>query len=300
MQMPSWCDERAFDALSASVVARVYFPFNRSELDAHDEWVLRKVGNNVQHLLFQGKRVELHIVGHADRRGSDVSNMKLGRARAKTVARLLQKRFAQEKNFNAFANLSSYGERYAHQGRATEAEMAADRRVDIWLTNPFYRLPDLEPLGSTSYSMRLVSREYAMVSAESAKPGGEDIISKGITNLTLAAIDKLFPVHVLGQEDLKSRVYRPTHAGYRVTTVDIETHYSYQSVVGGEVESWFTYVTYTWGPAYKRDDPVVIHYTQVTTIQGKAKPPSSQTKIIRQWQLDPFFNPPPLKSAATD
>ena len=304
MQLASWFDSKgANEAVSPGVIAQIYFRTNEVKLDAADRRALESLVAYVRYRLAREERVELAIVGHADHRGGATYNQKLGLERAKAVARELNTelhydRLQYHRFFSGFTGVSS-GETYAVQRSREAVTLAADRRVDVWLTNPFYRLRELPPLDNTLTYQRLVHSEYAQVNAKQYSKDStgqiEDFTGEALKSLTLAAIDKLLGTHVPGVEGVKYRRYAPKNTGYRVNVVNITTYYRFETVSGGEVESWLTDVDYTWGSPL----PVLlVSHVTVSNVQGMPEKKSIATKTILRGEADQksFFFPPPLES----
>jgi outer membrane protein OmpA-like peptidoglycan-associated protein len=69
----------------------------------------------------------VHVEGHTDHRGTDADNLALSQARADAAKSALVDAGIDE----AIITATGLGESDAHQGSPTDAEMAADRRVDV-------------------------------------------------------------------------------------------------------------------------------------------------------------------------
>jgi outer membrane protein OmpA-like peptidoglycan-associated protein len=102
---------------------QAFFEFDSAQVETADSGVLAQLATCVTSGPLQGQRLEL--VGHADPRGPDEYNAKLGRSRAQSVAEFLVGRGVMNSNIA----VSSDGE--AGADPTTPAEWPYDRRVDI-------------------------------------------------------------------------------------------------------------------------------------------------------------------------
>lgn len=105
--------------------AEAFFEFDSAQVDAADTGVLAQLATCLASGPMQGRRIE--VVGHADPRGSDEYNAKLGRSRAHSVQEFLVGRGMQ----SGAIVVSSAGELGADPN--DPAEWPYDRRVDIRL-----------------------------------------------------------------------------------------------------------------------------------------------------------------------
>lgn len=115
-----------------AVVARVYFEYERANLDADDRSALGDLAKAVlQDMRKTGGVANLLVVGHTDHRGDPGYNLKLGARRALAVHRYLTKAVPGAVVWRA----RTAGERGAAQpgncGPVPETRMADDRRVDV-------------------------------------------------------------------------------------------------------------------------------------------------------------------------
>lgn len=102
-----------------------FFEFDSAQVESADSGVLSLLATCLTSGPLQGRHIE--VVGHADPRGPDEYNSKLGRSRAQSVEEFLVGRGVLEGN----VAVSSKGEEGADP--TTPAEWPYDRRVDIRL-----------------------------------------------------------------------------------------------------------------------------------------------------------------------
>ncbi|MEO0822573.1 MAG: OmpA family protein [Pseudomonadota bacterium] len=111
------------------LVARIYFPTNRTSLDPGDKAVLDKVAEKYR-TLARNHRVTLTCTGFADHRGAAWYNRRLGRKRARAVQAHLDARLSALPLCRSMPALSN-GEDEALQAASDRSALAADRRVDV-------------------------------------------------------------------------------------------------------------------------------------------------------------------------
>ena len=111
-------------ACGLTVSPRAFFEFDSTDLDKGDAAVLRHVANCLATGTLAGRRVEL--IGHADPRGPDAYNDKLGRSRAQSVQDFLVSHGVTTDNIE----VRSAG---AQGASPDPSEWPYDRRVDVKL-----------------------------------------------------------------------------------------------------------------------------------------------------------------------
>ena len=111
-------------ACGLTVSPRAFFEFDSTDLDKGDAAVLRHVANCLATGMLAGRRVEL--IGHADPRGPDAYNDKLGRSRAQSVQDFLVSHGVTTDNIE----VRSAG---AQGASPDPSEWPYDRRVDVKL-----------------------------------------------------------------------------------------------------------------------------------------------------------------------
>lgn len=112
-------------ACGLTVSPRAFFEFDSTDLDKGDAAVLRHVANCLATGTLAGRRVEL--IGHADPRGPDAYNDKLGRSRAQSVQDFLVSHGVTTDNI-AVRSAGAQG-----ASPTDPSEWPYDRRVDVVL-----------------------------------------------------------------------------------------------------------------------------------------------------------------------
>lgn len=117
--------KKSDDGLSKQVIyfPDVNFDFDKRSLNSSG----RDKAKVVYNMLRDGNFVDIELQGHADERGSDAYNMKLGLDRAKAVKAELVSLGVPESHLSTV----SFGERKPLFNERTESAYAANRRVEV-------------------------------------------------------------------------------------------------------------------------------------------------------------------------
>ncbi len=169
MQERSWFRATGAPWAHPNIVAQVFFPFDRSNLDASDHLVLDRMVRAYHPLVVRGTRIELKFVGHADQRGNVLYNQKLGQTRATVVKGYLDRYLNWHRNYSS-VQTTSPGELHAAQGRATRQRMAEDRRVDIYSSHVAQRHVIGQPIAITDNTQRIPRIVFRSFSRRAVTP----------------------------------------------------------------------------------------------------------------------------------
>lgn len=302
MQLVSWFSPNGiygipsvrsgFAVFKRGLIAQIFFPTDRTNLDALDRNVLSILATHFKELV-KRERVELAILGHADHRKGYVYNRNLGQGRADSVTEELNRLLRDEKNFSSFTGISM-GEWVAAQGTKDPTLLALDRRVDIWVAAAAYELP---PLDRKPYSLRIVYREFKKHKNAYSGPDGKgaDSYDQGLEalgDLWVGDLNGRFRGMAIGAEDIRKRQSRYVDATHRVNGVAIDQSYTYKLGWNSEIESWKTTVKYAWGVP----EPVVaVHFSDQTDMVGRKSRKVGAVFISREKaDKNPFLFPAPL------
>jgi hypothetical protein len=250
-------------AADPDLIGQIFFPFDKSGLDAHDRSVLDQISMHCRQVA-ERNRIELRLIGHADRRGSDRYNEQLAKRRALEVKAYLDAHIRQTDMYSSWQALSD-GERHAAQRRPGALRMAHDRRVDVFRTGVQCRHKRLSEVPLVKRISRLsllrASHDKLGLPAPSPETGGSETVVKAMIDAALEMLErelwsqrdidlkKNMEKAIYGDEVARDLITVP--ADYGVNAVEIR----YEETLSGDIglsEISITDVTYSWGPPAER------------------------------------------------
>jgi outer membrane protein OmpA-like peptidoglycan-associated protein len=279
-QKKSAANSRGLDGKS-TLVAKIYFPFDSSELDAHDRDVLQFLSRHFGHQLPK-KRAEFTFYGYADHRGATGYNEQLGKRRAEAVKRCFDGLMNVHPNYTSWSAVT-FGERSAVQNKATEDQMAEDRRVEMYCTlvdRPLPYPPDPKPTPVDRVMvMRFLSRQFWKFSAGNSTPtpnldGTKDAVD-GLIRIVNAAID---PESVLGSET--SRTTGLVNAAYKVNRITRLITNTLEEGGGGYITNTINDFEYEWGPPER--NVLLVEKNETTILHEKLTPHQTMRTLSRE------------------
>ncbi len=106
---------------------KVYFEYDKAEIQQKSYALLDEVAQVLQ----ANPEIEIRVEGHTDSRGGDEYNLELSQERAQSVVEYLTDRGVDRSRMNA----KGFGEKRPIESNSTEAGRAANRRVEIHITD---------------------------------------------------------------------------------------------------------------------------------------------------------------------
>ena len=239
------------------------------------------------------KRVILSFIGEADQIGSDEYNIDLGKRRANAVRDYVGQQLGSYANYSG-AEALSYGEKHAFQGRATQEQMAFDRRVEVhrsWWSVPQRPPPAVQVVHPMV--TRTISRSFSKFAAENlgrADVKSEDTGHKDAIDAVPAIVGgKLARFeYTWGGEDKSKRRSAFFKADQRVTKVVMHLSYKYETQGMAGLQYWDATIDYTWGPP-----TASVTVLEIKNIFGFSEEKRSITEVPRaEADDDPLYTPP--------
>ena len=268
-----------------NLVAQIYFPLNSDKLDSDDMRVLSSLAHRYQ-VLLMGQRIELTFVGNADHRGNASYNRQLGLRRARSTKDFVDQTIARDRYaLYSSQDALSRGEQDAVQGKASKADMALDRRVDIYanfLPKRRITLPPLQIVGTVP-AQRLSQRVFSKSSGKSMQDiMNPDPIGNSIDNIIMTLGTR--GEHIYGLERKGRRKSISVPITHRVNAVKIHTTTA-KIVSTHEVSASDTTVTYEWGPP--KDTVTVTATSQTKDLRsGRTTHAAPNTKVYSRSEVE--------------
>lgn len=275
------------------LIAKIYFPYDSSELDENDRELLQFLSRHFGRLLPQ-KRAEFSFYGHADYRGAAIYNERLGKRRAEAVQRYFDSLMNQHTNYTSWRAISR-GESLAVQGNPTQDQMAEDRRVEIYctLTNnplpvPPPKPPDIVRVMVNRFYHRGFWQMQAQANSQNTDPSS---LKEGVAGLIKIIKGLADPEAVLGSELATARKTGLVNAAYRVNKVVCDVRVDLSMAGPGTVTNTFTDFDYDWGPPLPQ---VVFESSYTPTIFEQKHQIQKTTNTISRQEADsnPLIFPP--------
>lgn len=252
-----------------TVIASIYFPYDRTTLDSHDRGILDQVISRYR-LVLLGRRASFSFIGFTDHRGTRSFNRRLGRRRAEVVKYYMDSHLGQNQFYSSYAALSR-GEEEAHQLRPDREEMASDRRVDVrcsWIhRRVVVRDPILVP-GTVPRERRITYRRFSKVATQNimALPSNPSDIGRAETQEAVGGVIALSQgetavfENTWGSEARNRRRTTEFPANYRVNRVRMHKEFSVSIDFPARVEEHSAIIRYQWGeprPWVKVEETIV-------------------------------------------
>lgn len=274
-----------------NLLASIFFAFDRAELD-HSAHQALDVLVKLHKPILDRHRVILSFIGYADQIDSDEYNIDLGKRRANAVRDYVGRHLGSYANYSG-AEALSYGEKYAHQGRATQEQMAYDRRVEVHQTKWSPRPPVVQVVHPMV--TRTISRSFSKFATENLmRPDlqGDDIgrgaFKDAVDTIPAIVKGKLGRFeYTWGDENKAQRKSAFFKADQRVTRVVMNLRYKYEIDGSALLHYWDATIDYTWGPPAASvtvlEIKKIIHFSEKRSI----------TQVPRaEADDDPLYTPP--------
>jgi hypothetical protein len=284
------------------LVSGIFFPTAVWTLDRQDTTVLGSMCNDYERKLPR-IRMEFSFLGHADHRGDPGYNHGLGLNRARSVKDFVDQRLRRFPLYSSVPEALSAGEVGSLQplvlpGGAsllpTSDQLAFDRRVEVF--NSFLgegKPPAPPPPFSTPPRVRRVTFRRFVDRRHEGATGDTDALRAAERELIFGLVDGTifrdrFVSEPPGEEVGSGRPYEipATHRANRVVIVVRDRH---EVILGGEIFTTTTTVTYHWGPPARH--VIVEVHMRTTDFHGETTTHEPESRVVPRDDGNPFLFP---------